>query len=70
MGTSLSDKALDILANFDRVTVALDKDATTKAIDMVMRLKWELEDVDMVVLERDLKKLDVEESRKVLKIYD
>ena len=70
LGTSLSDKALDILANFDRVTVALDKDATTKAIDMVMRLKWELEDVDMVVLERDLKKLDVEESRKVLKIYD
>ena len=70
LGTSLSDKALDILANFDMVTVALDKDATTKAIDMVMRLKWELEDVDMVVLERDLKKLDVEESRKVLRIYD
>ena len=70
MGTSLSEKVLDILSDFDTVTVALDKDATTKSIDMVMRLNWELENVNMVVLERDLKKLDVKESKKVLKIDD
>ena len=52
------------------MTVALDKDATTKSIDMVMRLNWELDNVNMVVLERDLKKLDVKESKKVLKIDD
>jgi len=70
LGTSLSEKVLDILSDFDTVTVALDKDATTKSIDMVMRLNWELDNVNMVVLERDLKKLDVKESKKVLKIDD
>ena len=70
LGTSLSEKVLDILGQFDRVTVALDKDATTKSIDMLTRISWETNNVEMVVLERDLKKLDVLESKKVLKIDD
>tara|TARA_R100001369_G_scaffold90836_1_gene130547 strand:- start:256 stop:1047 length:792 start_codon:yes stop_codon:yes gene_type:complete len=70
LGTSLSETAIDILSDFSMVTVALDKDATTKSIDMVSRLKWEIDNVNMVVLERDLKRLDVEDSKRVLGIDD
>lgn len=70
LGTSLTDGTISRLSNYKKVFVALDKDATNKSIDMIQRLMWSVDEVDMVVLERDLKHLDETEVRKVFKLDD
>lgn len=66
MGTHLTNEALTLLSDSLNVVVALDKDATRKAIDMVMRLKSKVP-TRLVTLDRDLKVLTKDEIWKILK---
>ena len=60
MGTNLLDEHIDVLRTYDKVYVALDKDATKKSIDIVRRLVNYVK-VKLVVLKQDLKDMDRKE---------
>ena len=69
LGTYLFEGALNFLENYDKITIALDHDATIKAFDMIRDIKWRVEDVNMVVLETDLKNLsDEKDVRRILQL--
>lgn len=61
LGTHLFEGALSFLKNYDKITLALDHDATAKAVGMLGDIQWQVEDVDMVVLEQDLKNVQNDE---------
>ena len=60
LGTNLLDSYLPILRNYTKVFVALDKDATLTAANIVKRLS-SIVPVKLVTLTRDLKDMDREE---------
>ena len=66
MGTHLTNEALTLISSSVEVIVALDKDATRKAIDIVMRIKAKVP-TRLVVLDRDLKVQTKNEIREILK---
>jgi len=66
MGTHLTNEALRIISQSVKVIVALDKDATRKAIDVVMRIKSKVP-TRLVTLDRDLKVLTQNEIWEILK---
>jgi len=69
LGTSLQDEALSALDGFEKITVALDKDASDKSVDIALRLNAAYGDiVDVCLLDRDLKRLTEDEAKEVLKI--
>ena len=56
LGTHLTEEVEGVLCDkFDKVTVALDKDATIKSLSLINELKWNISNLDVIVLERDLK---------------
>lgn len=56
LGTHLTEEVEEVLCDkFDKVTVALDKDATIKSLSLINELKWNISNLDVIVLERDLK---------------
>ena len=65
MGTHLTNEALRIISESVKVIVALDKDATRKAIDVVMRIKSKVP-TRLVTLDRDLKVLTKNEIWEIL----
>ena len=65
MGTHLTNEALRIISKSVKVIVALDKDATRKAIDVVMRIKSKVP-TRLVTLDRDLKVLTKNEIWEIL----
>ena len=65
MGTHLTNEALRIISQSVKVIVALDKDATRKAIDVVMRIKSKVP-TRLVTLDRDLKVLTKNEIWEIL----
>ena len=69
LGTFLQDEALSALNGFEKITVALDKDASDKSVDIALRLNAAYGDiVDVCLLDRDLKRLTEDEAKEVLKI--
>ena len=62
LGTHLFEGALSFLKDYDKITLALDHDATAKAVGMLGDIQWQVEDVGMVVLERDLKNVQNDED--------
>ena len=69
LGTSLQEEVIPALSKYDKITVALDKDASDKSIDIALRLNAQYGDIVSVsLLERDLKKLTEDEAKEVLKI--
>jgi DNA primase len=60
LGTNLLQQHIDSLSKFERVFVALDKDATDKAIDMVRTLSTRVS-TKLTVLHTDLKNMVKEE---------
>jgi hypothetical protein len=69
LGTFLQDEALSALDGFKNITVALDKDASDKSVDIALRLNAAYGDiVDVCLLDRDLKRLTEDEAKEVLKI--
>ena len=69
LGTYLQEDVLYRLDGFKRITVALDKDATDKAVDMSLRINNKYGDiVDLAILDRDLKRLTEDQAKEILKI--
>ena len=66
MGTSLLDEHIDVIKNFKKVYVALDKDATKKSIDIVRRLVSYV-DTKLVVLKQDLKDMRREDRNEFIR---
>ena len=54
LGTTLTDEAIQVIKGFDRAVIALDKDASGKAISMARRLNMYLP-TTVKFLEQDLK---------------
>lgn len=65
LGTSLRDEHMQDLAEFRRVVVALDRDATDKALTM-MRTLSSFTNASMLVLDKDLKSLGDDERERTI----
>ena len=68
LGTNLLESHIDVLAKYNRVFVALDKDATDKAIDMVKTL-CRIVPTKLMVLSRDFKNMTKDERNDYLRNY-
>ncbi len=68
LGTNLLDTHLPILKSYDKVLVALDKDATVKGLQLVRKLQSHVPS-SLVVLNKDLKDMTDDERRNTLKKY-
>tara|TARA_A100001015_G_scaffold253168_1_gene293202 strand:+ start:1010 stop:1804 length:795 start_codon:yes stop_codon:yes gene_type:complete len=66
LGTNLLDTHLPILKNYDKILVALDKDATVKALQLVRKLQSHVP-TSLVVLNKDLKDMTNDERRDTFK---
>jgi hypothetical protein len=60
MGTSLLDSHIQVIKNYKKIFVALDRDATRKAVDIVRHLSNYVP-TKLVVLKKDLKNMEKEE---------
>jgi hypothetical protein len=68
LGTNLVSSYLDTIRRFDKVIVALDKDATAVALGIVKQLKPHV-DVGMVLLEKDVKDMTEDERKRTFSKY-
>ncbi len=68
LGTNLLSEHVDVLKQYDRVFVALDKDATDKAITMVRALHTHVP-TKLMVLRTDLKNMQKDERDDFLRSY-
>lgn len=66
LGTNLLQEHIDFLCRFKSVFVALDKDATDKAIDMVRTLSTKVS-TKLTVLHTDLKNMEKEERNDLIR---
>ena len=69
LGTSLLDSYIPILRKYKRLYVALDKDATKKALEIVIKLQ-DVVTTKMMILNQDLKDMRDETRERVLAGYD
>ena len=70
MGTSLSEECTEKLSSYRKVIVAVDEDATDKAVNISHVLQWHMLHVQVRILPRDLKRLDETEAKRILRIDD
>jgi len=68
LGTNLLPEHIKVLSNYQKIFVALDKDATDKALGMVKILCRHVP-TKLMVLQRDLKNLTKEERDEFLRSY-
>ena len=68
LGTNLLEEHISTLKNYERIFVALDKDATDKAVGMVKVLCRHVP-TKLMVLHRDLKNLTKEERNDLIRSY-
>ena len=66
MGTSLLDEHIDVIKQFKKVYIALDKDATGKAILMMKKLRNYVP-TKLIVLNKDLKDMQIGERNEFIK---
>ena len=69
LGTSLLDSYIPILSRYKKLYVALDKDATKKALDIVIKLQ-DVTTTKMMILNQDLKDMRDDTRERVLASYD
>ena len=69
LGTSLLDSYIPILRKYKRLYVALDKDATKKALEIVIKLQ-DVVTTKMMILNQDLKDMRDETRERILAGYD
>jgi hypothetical protein len=65
LGTSLPDDYIPILKQFKKITIALDRDATSKAFDIHQKLCYYVKS-QVKILDEDLKYFTTDEIRKLL----
>ena len=68
MGTSLLDSHIQVIRNYKKIFVALDKDATRKAVDIVRHLSNHVP-TKLVVLKKDLKNMEKEDRNDFINSY-
>ena len=68
LGTNLLDEHIRQLSNYQKIFVALDKDATDKALDMVKILCRKVP-TRLMVLDRDLKNMTNEERDELIRSH-
>ena len=68
LGTNLLDEHIGVVSNYQKIFVALDKDATDKALGMIKILCRHVP-TKLMVLQRDLKNLTKEERDEFLRSY-
>jgi DNA primase len=68
LGTNLLDEHIKQLSNYQKIFVALDKDATDKALDMVKILCRKVP-TRLMVLDRDLKNITNEERDELIRSH-
>ena len=68
MGTSLLDEHIQVIQNYKKIFVALDKDATRKAVDIVRHLSNHVP-TKLVVLKKDLKNMEKEDRNDFINSY-
>ena len=68
LGTNLLDSHVDFLSNYQKIFVALDKDATDKALNMVKILCRKVP-TKLMVLDRDLKNMKNEERNDFIRSH-
>ena len=68
MGTSLLDSHIQVIKNYKKIFVALDRDATRKAVDIVRHLSNYVP-TKLVVLKKDLKNMEKEERDDFINNY-
>ena len=68
LGTNLLDSHVKVLQNYDKVFVALDKDATQKALQIVRKLQG-IVPTNMMILNQDLKDMDNATRERTLAKY-
>jgi len=68
LGTNLQDSHLSTLRRYDRLLVALDKDATKKALELVRRMQA-IRPTSLVVLNKDVKDMTDDERITTFKKY-
>ena len=68
LGTNLQDSHLPFLRRYDRLVVALDKDATKKALQLVRQLQGH-RPTSLVVLNKDVKEMTDAERNAIFEKY-
>ena len=68
LGTSLLESHIPTLRTYDRLIVALDKDATKKALDLVRRLQA-IRPTSLVILDKDVKDMTDDERKHTFDKY-
>ena len=68
MGTTLLDEHIDTIKKFKKVYIALDKDATSKAISMMKKLRNYVP-TKLIVLNKDLKDMQIGERNEFIRRY-
>jgi hypothetical protein len=68
LGTSLVDSYIPTLRTYDRLVVALDKDATKKALGLVRRLRA-IRPTSLVILDKDVKEMTTDERKRTFDKY-
>ena len=68
MGTTLLDEHIDVIRHFKKVYIALDKDATGKAVLMMKKLRNYVP-IKLVVLNKDLKDMQIGERNEFIRRY-
>ena len=68
MGTTLLDEHIDVVKQFEKVYIALDKDATGKAILMMKKLRNYVP-TKLIVLNKDLKDMQIGERNEFIRRY-
>lgn len=69
LGTSLLDSYIPILRKYKKLYVALDKDATKKALEIVIKLQ-DVVTTKMMILNQDLKDMTDDTRERILASYD
>jgi len=68
LGTNLLSSHLEVIQGFDRAVVALDKDATSKAVDISRKIS-QVVNCKVAFLPDDLKNLKDEERERIIRKY-
>ena len=68
LGTNLLSSHLEVIQRFDKVVVALDKDATSKAVDISRKIS-QVANCKVAFLPDDLKNLKDEERERIIRKY-
>jgi len=68
MGTTLLDEHIEVIRNYKKVYIALDKDATGKAI-LLMRKLRNYVPTKLIVLNKDLKDMQIGERNEFIRRY-